>query len=212
METQIEQFRRALAVHSPSFGLELQRHHVDRLAEYYRLVLIWNPKLHLVAPCPAEEFAVRHILESLLLLKYLPASARVADVGPGAGLPIIPCLMVREDLHGVLIESSRRKAVFLREALRAVQPPGRAELVPSRFENIEAPDVDFVTCRALDKFSELLPELVAWAPAHAKLLLFAGDALRIQIDALLAPETVERIPQSEKRYLIVTSPNSQDPV
>lgn len=202
METEIEQFRRALALNSQEFGVVLQSDHFDRLITYYELLLKWNPKLHLVAPCSPEEFAVRHILESLTLLKQLPANARVADVGTGAGLPIIPCLLVRDDLHGVLIESSQRKGAFLKEALRPIKDPDRSQLVVGRFEEVPSPDVAFVTCRALDKFSELLPKLIDWAPRNATYLLFAGEALLEQIRLVLPVSSVERIPKSEKRFVV----------
>ena len=202
METHVQDFRRALKLNSSLFEVELEPEHVDRLTEYYELLLKWNPRLHLVAPCSPEEFAVRHILESLFLLKHLPQASSVADVGTGAGLPAIPCLLVREDLHGVLIESSARKSVFLGEALRLVTQPTRTELIVSRFEEVPAPDVDFVTCRALDRFSELLPELLRWRPRGATLLLFAGESLVHQVTQVLQVSSVERIPLSEKRFLV----------
>lgn len=205
METEIEQFRGALALNSAEFDVELQPEHFDRLISYYELLLKWNPKLHLVAPCSPEEFAVRHVLESLTLLKHLSTNARVADVGTGAGLPIIPCLLVRNDLYGVLIESSQRKAVFLKEALRLIKPSDRTQLVVARFEDAPPPDVAFITCRALDKFTELLPTLIDWAPRNATYLLFAGESLLENIRALLQVKSVELIPQSEKRFLVAAS-------
>ena len=202
METEVEQFRRALVLNSGEFGIEFQSEHIERLIWYYELLLKWNPKLHLVAPCPPEEFAVRHILESLTLLTHLPANARVADVGTGAGLPIIPGLLMRDDLHGVLIESSQRKAAFLKEALRPLKSPDRTQLIIARFEDVPCPDVAFITCRALDKFSELLPKLIDWAPLKTTYLLFAGESLLEQIRQLLPVSSIERIPGSEKRFLV----------
>jgi len=203
METGVEQFRRALVLNSSEFGIEFQSEHLERLVSYYELLLKWNPKLHLVAPCSPEEFAVRHILESLTLLKHVPMNAHVADVGTGAGLPIIPCLLKRDDLHGVLIESSQRKAAFLKEALRAIKSRDRTQLIVARFEDVPCPEVAFITCRALDKFSELLPKLIDWAPLNATYLLFAGESLLEQIRQLLPVSSIERIPGSEKRFLVV---------
>ena len=202
METEIEQFKRALVLNSAEFGVVLQSEQIERLIAYYELLLKWNPKLHLVAPCSPEEFAVRHILESLTLLKHLPTNARVADVGTGAGLPIIPCLMVRDDLQGFLIESSQRKAAFLKEASRPIKPPDRAQSIVARFEDLSPPNVAFITCRAVDKFSELLPELVDWAPKNAVYLLFAGESLLEKIRQIFQVSSVELIPQSEKRFLV----------
>lgn len=200
METQVEQFKSALDRHASQFSVELKPEHVDRLSQYYQRLLKWNPRLHLVAPCSPEEFVVRHILESLSLLKHLPDNARVADIGAGAGLPIIPCLLARDDLRGVLIESSQRKAAFLREALRPVQH--RSQLIVARFEDVPPPEVDFITCRALDRFTELLPRLIEWAPSGATFLLFAGESLSEQIARVLVVSSVELIPKSEKRFLI----------
>ena len=203
METAIDEFRKALETNAPEFGIVLEPDRIERLIDYYDLVMKWNERLHLVAPCSAAEFALRHVLESLILLKHLPLNAMVVDVGSGGGLPIIPCLLVRDDLGASLIESSKRKAVFLRAALRPVAQPERVQVIAARFEDIETPEADFVTCRALDRFSEILPVLIDWAPKNATLLFFAGELVRDQIQTILNSVTVEHIPQSERRFLLI---------
>jgi 16S rRNA (guanine527-N7)-methyltransferase len=205
MPTPIEQFAVALRTHAPEFGVELTAKAIRGLGAYYALLLKWNPRLHLVAPCSPEEFATRHVLESLLLLKHLPQNTRVADVGSGGGLPIIPCLLARDDLLAVLIESSTKKSIFLREALRAIQPATRARVINARFEDLPSQESEFITCRALDRFAEMLPRLVDRNPG-ATLVLFGGTSLREQLEALhLDIRTVESIPNSERRFLIVAS-------
>jgi 16S rRNA (guanine527-N7)-methyltransferase len=183
-----------------AFELELSTEALAGLSAYYSLLTRWNDRLHLVAPCSPEEFATRHLLESLMLLKHLPQDAKIADIGSGAGLPIIPCLVVRPDLHATLIESSQKKSVFLREALKTV---GRdATVVTRRFEDMEAPDVSFVTCRALDQFIEKVPDMIRWAPRGSTLLLFGGETLRQK----LSKETQGyKVPLSEKRFLFVVT-------
>ncbi len=202
MPTPSDKFGRALRNNAAEFGIQLGADDVTRLSNYYNLVLKWNGRLHLVAPCSPGEFATRHVLESLMLLPHLPTNARVVDVGSGAGLPIIPCLIVRADLRATLIESSPRKAVFLREALRNVNTREPAVVSVARFERTEAPLADFVTCRALDRFQELLPTLIGWAPPDCTFLIFAGEELRKQIEILLPNAPVERLPKSERRFLI----------
>jgi len=202
MPTSDERFSQALYESAPDFGIELRPDQVKGLTDYYQLLLKWNSKLHLVAPCSPAEFATRHILESLLLLPFLARNARVVDVGSGGGLPMVPCLIVRDDLRAVLIESSQRKGVFLREALRLAKSRA-AEVVAERFERSEAPAADFVTCRALDKFQKMLPVLVDWAPKESEFLLFAGANLRNQIEEMMPSSRVYPIPQSDRRFLIV---------
>jgi 16S rRNA (guanine527-N7)-methyltransferase len=203
MPTPIEKFSQALRGHAAEFGIQLGANDVQRLSNYYELLLKWNDRLHLVAPCSPEEFATRHVLESLLLLPHLPQNARVVDVGSGAGLPVIPCLIMRADLRATLVESSPRKAAFLREGLRGVNGRAPAALTIARFEQTTAPEADFVTCRALDRFQQFVPALIEWAPPASTLLLFAGEELRKQIKILLPNVQAERIPRSDRRYLIV---------
>jgi 16S rRNA (guanine527-N7)-methyltransferase len=187
----------ALQCNQAAFDLELPEETLARLEQYYSLLTRWNDRLHLVAPCSPEEFAVRHVLESLLLLQHLPQNAKVADIGSGGGLPIIPCLIARPDLDVTLIESSQKKAVFLREVLNRLNL--RATIVAQRFEDIPAPPVSFITCRALDRFMEKLPALIKWAPRGSTLMLFGGDALGEQL------KNFEQIliPKSERRYLFL---------
>jgi len=203
METTIGEFEEAVGRAAGAFGLTLLDDDVQRLTDYYALVMKWNSRLHLIAPCSPREFATRHVLESLLLLEHLPRNASIVDVGSGAGLPTIPCLLVRNDLKATLIESSQKKGVFLREALRAVRPSGRTQLTVARFEDIRSPQADFVTCRALDRFGETLPKLVEWAPPRATFLLFAGSTVRKQSESLFSSVQTEVIPQSERRFLII---------
>ncbi len=145
---------------------------------------------------------MRHILESLFLLPHLPQNTRVIDIGSGAGLPIVPCLIVRGDLRVILIESSQKKSVFLREALRVTNSREPARILTARFERTNMIEADFLTCRALDKFQKLLPTLIEWAPSGSQLLFFAGANLYKQVKELLPSATVYPIPKSERRFLI----------
>jgi 16S rRNA (guanine527-N7)-methyltransferase len=203
MPTRIEQFSDALSRYANDFGVQLTGEHIARLSAYYELLLKWNQRFHLVAPCSPAEFATRHILESLFLLRHVPAGASLIDIGSGAGLPALPCLIVRDDLRATLIESSQKKAVFLREAVKLITNPQRADVIAKRFAETPAPPAGFVTCRALDRFEKTLPELVAWAVVGSTLLLFAGPSLRERIEALLPGTVAELIPGSERRFLIV---------
>lgn len=196
------EFIDAVKNHQSAFGLDLKPEIIGRLADYYNLVLEHNPLLHLVAPCSAEEFAIRHILESLTLLSYLPANARFADVGAGAGLPSVPCLLVRGDLEAVLIESKEKKTKFLAEAVTRLGIGERVQIINRQFEEAEAGDYRFITCRALDKFTQKLPRLLKWSQDRAS-LLFGGKALGEMLEKQGVSFTRKLLPLSEQRFLYV---------
>ena len=186
-----------------AFDLELSSETIEKLGAFYSLLTRWNERLHLVAPCSPEEFATRHVLESLMLLKHLPQDAKIADIGSGAGLPIIPCLLARADLQATLIESSQKKSVFLREALNQLARP--SVIIPRPFEQVDPPEVAFVTCRALDQFMNKVSVLINWAPAGSTLLLYGGESLRSQLHNARFEEHL--IPLSDKRFLFVVYTN-----
>jgi 16S rRNA (guanine527-N7)-methyltransferase len=201
--TPTSQFTESLRAEMGAYGVTLSSETVDGLAKYFALLSDWNSRLHLVSFHSAKEFATRHVLESLLLLNYLTTGARVADVGSGGGLPLIPCLIARTDLHAVLVEPSKKKALFLREVLRETSIKERTQVYAERFENLPTPEVDFVTCRALERFEAMLPRLIKWAPARSALLFFGGEGLGKAVDELALSSERILIPKSARRFLFV---------
>ncbi|MEP7039720.1 MAG: 16S rRNA (guanine(527)-N(7))-methyltransferase RsmG, partial [Acidobacteriota bacterium] len=198
-----QQFIKSLSTNQQNFDISLTEQKQNALADYYELVLKHNEILHLVAPCSPEEFAVRHILESLTLLKFLPKNAKFADIGTGAGLPSIPCLIVREDLRGVLIESKLKKVSFLHEVLADCKLENRAEILDRQFEELSQPNVSFILCRALDKFTQKLPKLLKWS-GDCNLLFFGGNNLREELKKNGVEFQEQLMPLSEQRFLFAS--------
>ena len=201
-------FLEAVRKNAPAFGIDLAEDRLSVLADYFDLVEEHNPLLHLVAPCTPEEFAVRHVLESLTLLEFLPTSTRFADVGTGAGLPSIPCLIASAELAGILIESKEKKAAFLNSAIVELGLSGRAYVENRQFEEVPSGDFRFITCRALDRFVERLPRLVKWSRGR-EMLLFGGPGLRDALDKQKLGFSEELLPLSEQRYLFRVPPREQ---
>ncbi len=193
----------ALKLNQAAFGLDLSDDALDRLADYYALLQEHNEFLNLVGPSTPEVFATRHILESLTLLEYLPNGIWFADVGTGGGLPSIPCLLVREDLKAILIESKEKKSKFLRLAVDKLKLNYRTRIATTQFQEANPGHAVAVTCRAIDKFAEKLPRIVKWSGAR-QLLLFGGENLKKALIDQKFVFTQKRMPLSEQRFLFVT--------
>lgn len=195
-----DRFISAINTDQAAFGLELDAQTIQRLADYHDLVMEHNPLLHLVGPCEPEEFAVRHILESLFLLRYLPDGSRFVDVGTGAGLPSIPCLIANETLMATLIESKQRKAAYLSETLLSLGLDKRSMVVNKQFQEATPGNSAVITSRALDKFTERLPRLLKWSQGR-KLVLFGGDNMRSALDDAGISHQQTILPMSERRFI-----------
>ena len=112
---------------------ELER---DNFSKYLTLLLKWQ-KAHRLVGSDDPMWIVEHLfLDSLLFLRLLPSSARtLADLGSGAGLPGLPIKIVRRDMDVVLIESRRRRAMFLTSAVRAMKLEG-VRVLEGRVEDL----------------------------------------------------------------------------
>jgi 16S rRNA (guanine(527)-N(7))-methyltransferase RsmG len=90
---------------------------IERLEQHFSLLLKWNARMNLTRVTDPVEAATRHYGESLFLAARLTPGT-VLDIGSGAGFPGIPAAIVRPECEFHLIDSNRRKCVFLREASR----------------------------------------------------------------------------------------------
>jgi len=197
----------ALRENQATFGVTIDDS-IDRLADYYELILEHNPLLHLVAPCSPLEFATRHILESLTMLKFLSKNATFIDVGSGGGLPALPCLLIRPDLNAILVESKEKKAAFLEVAIGKLGLENRALIENKQFAETTTDDAQFVSCRALDKFTQHLPRLLKWT-GNRQLLLFGGPVLQGLLQDYRIDFVQQLMPLSERRYLFVSKPKNR---
>lgn len=197
------EFVKSIEKHQENFGLNLSDEKIAFLNDYYELIQEHNEILHLVAPSSAEEFATRHILESLTMLEFLPNKTRFADIGTGAGLPAIPCLLVREDLRGVLIESKAKKTGFLQKVVEKCKLEKRVKIINKQFEEVRNFDISYVSCRALDKFTQKLPAILKWS-GNCSLLFFGGNNLREELKKHRVKFKEKLMPLSEQRYLFIS--------
>lgn len=201
-----EEFLKSLEENQAAFGVHISPDTAAALAKYFLFLESKNDVLHLVAPCSAEEFAVRHILESIFAAARIPKGATLADVGTGGGLPGIPLAIYRGDLRVVLIESKQKKARFLEETLNECGLEKRVRVENRQFEEAPIPAKAIVTARALDKFPSKLPRLAKWAGTR-KLLLFGGPGLEEALTSTRIRFRRSLIPMSERRFLFEVGPS-----
>ena len=153
---------RDLLLQRVSAFCELSSAQLDQLERHYELMLRWNKTINLTRIDGVEEAVDRHYAESLFLGSKLPMGPlTIADVGAGAGFPGLPVAVLRPECKVTLIESHKRKAVFLKEASRSCS---NITVVAQRAEEVTQ-TFDWVVSRAvswedLRKYaSKLAPKL-----------------------------------------------------
>lgn len=138
----------------------VSRETLDRLDRFVETLLAWQQRINLIAPSTEPKLWTRHIADSLQLLALAPQAKTWVDLGSGGGFPglVIACALADKPGARVhLVESSTKKAAFLREAARATGAPAQIHAV--RIEDFVedlAMAVDVVTARALAPLVRLL--------------------------------------------------------
>lgn len=188
------------------------------LAERYAEILVTRGvEWGLLGPREAERVWGRHLLNSLAVADEVPASARVVDVGSGAGLPGIPLALIRPDLQVTLLEPLERRATFLQLAVDELGLGDRVRVVRDRAES-HPERFDAVVCRAVAPLNRLLGwtsrlflpggRLVALkgASASADLHRAAADLRRLRLHGRV--REVRLPPDAEPTYVVVVSPRA----
>jgi 16S rRNA (guanine527-N7)-methyltransferase len=109
----------------------------------------------LIGPREVSRLWERHILNCIVLEQLIPANARIADIGSGAGLPGIVLALVRPDLRVTLVEPLLRRATFLTETIEALDLRATVDVVRVRAEEYRGEPFSLVTARAVAPLDRL---------------------------------------------------------
>ena len=139
---------------------------LNLMDKHRQMVLETNKVMNLTAITDPQEFAVKHIIDSLSLLPYIPAGGRsLADIGTGAGFPGVMLAIMRPDVHVTLIDSLRKRVFFLQEVIGELGLEN-VQAVHSRAEDMARQGMTFDICTAravaaMDKLAKWVLPLVA---------------------------------------------------
>ncbi len=179
-------FRELLAREFAPYG-SLTGRQLDLLESHYNLLTRWNQRLNLTR-IESLEHAVRlHYCESLFAaIKLAPGHLKIVDVGSGAGFPGIPIAILRPECQVTLVESHKRKSIFLAEVSRTLN---NVTVVAERAENLKS-QFDWLVSRAVNP-ADIAKLNVA---KNRALLVGATDAHRFEVK--------QSVPWGESRYLV----------
>jgi 16S rRNA (guanine527-N7)-methyltransferase len=106
-----------LKAQAGAWRVHLDDEQLERLLRYARLLESYD-RANVMGTKDLDRILLDHVLDSLSCFLHEPLwrAGRIADVGSGGGLPGIPISIVRPDVRTTLVESTGRKADFLRYA------------------------------------------------------------------------------------------------
>jgi 16S rRNA (guanine527-N7)-methyltransferase len=201
-----ETLRTCLKANEKFFPRKFSEAEIELFCHYYQFVLKWNDRLHLTTLTSPIAFAERQIFESAFAARYLlPSMRQILDLGSGVGTPGVPLAILRPDMKVILVESSKKKAIFLLELVGELGIDN-IRVLNCRFEELRQTERETcMTSRAIEKMNRMIPKILQIGQRGSQFLFFGNDELREIITRDLQPTwhiSSFLIPASANRLLI----------
>ena len=154
----------------------------DKVFEYLELVYEKNKIVNLIGTKEKEDIFIRHILDSLSIfnIKIFKGGElngkRIIDIGTGGGLPGILLAIFLPQSEIVLLDKSKKKTDFLKEATEELKLKNIL-VITDRAEELSRKagfreKFDIVITRAVTRFNILLELAIPFCTIHGKIIFY----------------------------------------
>jgi len=159
----------------------------DRLGKYEKLLRDWSKRINLISKNDLNCIIEHHFIPSIWLLSVLQEEnpKNIVDIGSGAGFPGLVLKIFRPDINVVLIDSIRKKTLFLKEV--ANQLSLEIEVIENRVENIISNTFikfDLSVNRAVGKISKMWKWSVPLLKTNGVMYSLKGENLLSELKEL----------------------------
>ena len=143
-------------------GIELTSQQLEKLNQFYELLISWNQKMNLTRITEKEDVYLKHFYDSLTLSKVIDLNQNLTlcDVGSGAGFPGIVLKICFPNLKITLLDSLQKRVNYLNEIIKELDLKN-IEAIHTRAEDYAKQNrekFDIVTARAVANL-KILSEL-----------------------------------------------------
>jgi len=157
--------RELLHTGAKELGISLTIEQVNSVFIFLTELKKWNQKINLTAIRDEQDIIIKHVLDSLSYINgFTPAPGlRLLDMGSGAGFPALPIKIAHPELSITMVESTKKKASFLRHVIRTLKLT-EIEVLDTRTEELPGSLLsafDIVTARA---FADMKSAITAGTP------------------------------------------------
>ena len=180
-------FRDELADAANRFDIPIDDRQSDLFDRYYRLVIDWNRRINLTAITEPHDFAVKHIVDSLSIIRAELEldGRRVIDVGTGAGMPGIPLKIFIPSIKLTLLDSLNKRISFLKTAIAELKLED-VDCIHARAEEAAHSNLreafDVVVSRAVARLNVLTEYCLPFAVKGGMFIALKGSNVDEELD------------------------------
>jgi len=149
-----------VAAGAAELGAPVTPSQIEALACHAAELVRWNQKINLTRISDPADMAIKHYVDSLACIPYIPVGADILDIGTGGGFPGIPLAVVAQPRSVLMIDSVGKKISFLQHAIRLMGLPN-AQARHARAQELQAQTTyreyyDRIVCRALADIAQII--------------------------------------------------------
>lgn len=160
-------------------GININEEQLKKFNLYKDLLKEWNEKINLTAIIEDEDIVLKHFIDSLTIEKYISQDSNMIDIGTGAGFPGLPLKIIRNDLKVTLLDSLKKRLLFLNEVKEALSLKD-TYLIHGRAEDIAKDDkyrekYDIATARAVANLATLAEYCLPFVKINGYFVCMKGN-------------------------------------
>lgn len=203
-------FYSALKQGCEQLGLDLTDSVLLQLLKYQDALVLWNKAYNLTAIREPSEMLVKHLLDSLSILPYLP-NGRLLDIGTGGGMPGMMIALCQPERECILLDSNGKKIRFLTQFI-ADMKLANVKAVQTRVEDVgmieQLGQFDVITSRAFASLTDFVDASVPYMTHESCIAAMKGVVPSDEIEQLkyqFSCETIAlNVPKlDEQRHLLL---------
>lgn len=164
--------------------IELNKTQFEQFELYYEFLVDYNKKINLTSITNKDEVYIKHFLDSISVSKFLDLKGKLIDIGTGAGFPGVPLKILNPNLDVTLLESSKKKTIFLEKLSNALGL--KYEIINSRAEESSKLELyrekfDICISRAVASLDILTELCIPFLKVRGTFLAMKGPSLDDEI-------------------------------
>lgn len=169
----------------------------ERVLIFSRELIAWNDRLNLLSRADSPNVIRKHVAASMavfLVARPVLGEAWI-DVGTGAGFPGLVLKILRPDMNMTLLDSARKRCLFLENVLRMLELgrvpvlPLRVETLVARGEGLQAFSV--LTARAVSSLGDTVQGFGPLVAPNGRIITFKGPQWREELEGTRAAGILE---------------------
>jgi 16S rRNA (guanine527-N7)-methyltransferase len=161
---------------------------IQQLELYYSELRISADKINLISSNDKEYIIERHFLPSFYFLYYMQIennllNKHILDLGTGAGFPGIILAIVLSSAKITLIDSSRKKTLFLKKLISKLNL--KVDIICERIENLPNSSFnsfDIIVARAVASIPILFNWCIPFLKKNGYMLTLKGDNYKKELN------------------------------